>query len=85
MLELLPNRTEATGDRNQEINELCPYSAIFCMQVLAAQDFAHTPPLSRTGNSVKTRILDIWYQKMWDMTHGPKQRGQTPSGACPEF
>src|ERR1035438_10139003 len=62
MLDCSPNRTEA-GPSAAPDRRLTPYSAIFCAQVLAAQDFTHIPAISRERNSMKIRILDIVQEK----------------------
>ena len=54
--------------------KLTPYSAIFCGQVLAAQDFTHTPPLPLGGNRMKTNILDVGYEKIAKMPKSKKKR-----------
>jgi hypothetical protein len=57
--------------------KLTPYSAIFCVQVLAAQDLTHIPPISRKRNSMKIRILDdLAEKKLWIYREGkdPKNK-----------
>ena len=65
----------ATMSRKTKTRNVTPYSVIFCVQVLAAQDFGHTPTISNPRKLQKANILVEGCQK--------KLRGVTPEERSP--
>ena len=74
-------RGEGSRVQNPELRHfapLTPYSVRFCPQLLAAQDFAHTPAYPQTRNRLKAEILDITYEKKLILISPATERSLTP-------